>query len=338
MFKDEIPRNQELPIDAKNNVDVALKYFREGIFRNMNVCFPACVYKPYDPEKKKITVMPLIKYGYLDKDKMKYVRRQPYDVSLREIRCGGFQIHIPLYVGDTGWVIASDRNTTLLKQDGVPTVSVLEKDREDKVLDEEYQAEPGVSDCHEFISGFFIPDNWGTTDWSRYKDSGEAIDKNTTLYIGNSFDTKDDYQEGQTYEKSPSCSILLDRTGKITIAQSGAAGKTKRYLKLDGDGIHLTVKKEGEGGDGEEGEDNGTYSYMDANDNALSLGLKTESGWQRIFLDDNGIKINTESKIKIYAEKTDIYSNVKVHGSLDVDSLQLNGVPVQTGSNGTLYI
>ena len=168
----------------------AIEAFAEGERRAMSVCFPACV-RSYDRKTHTAEVLPLIKKGYFTGD-WEYKRSDPYTVTVRAIQIGGFSVDVPLYVGDTGWVIASDRDTELLKQDGSLTNSVLEKDRPLKVVDASYPQKPHQPILHDFSRGFFIPDNWGVWDFEKFKDSRNfSVNLLNSLYIGASVGTRD---------------------------------------------------------------------------------------------------------------------------------------------------
>ena len=63
-------------------------------------------------------------------------------ITLRRLFAGGFLIDFPINVGDTGWLIATDRDATLAK--GLSDVAL-----------------PASPFNNSYSSGFFIPDAWG---------------------------------------------------------------------------------------------------------------------------------------------------------------------------------
>ena len=214
---------------------------------SISVCFPACIYS-YDPETELAEVLPLVKKVYY-KGEPEYLTRPTYQVRIRRFHFGGFLFWVPPMVGDTGWVISSDRNTELLKQDEALTASVLEKDREQSVMEQEYPQQPNTLNAHEFKEGFFIPDNWGKLDLSRCKD-GDSLDQTKTLYLGTRFDTQDKYQQGDDYENKDSCSITMTRSdaehpAELEIANSGPSEDQKNaVIRLSEQKINVIVKKE----------------------------------------------------------------------------------------------
>ena len=203
----------------------AITAYHSGNMRALNICFPAVI-RSYDRSTHIAEVVPLIKQGYFDGE-WKYVNRQPYKVSVRSIQCGGFTIDIPLYVGDTGWVFSSDRDTLLLKQDGAFTSAVLDKDRPLCMVDSAYQQKPAQPLLHDFSRGFFIPDNWGERDPDRFKDN-ESVNTNGALYIGASFDTKDDDENFDTNEDDTD---LLDEDVLEEIRNNRETDETSKTLK-----------------------------------------------------------------------------------------------------------
>ena len=238
--------NENVDPSVRLNADAAVNAFARAIHSSLNVCFPACIYS-YDPETELAEVLPLVKKVYY-KGEPAYLTRPTYQVRIRRFHFGGFLFWVPPMVGDTGWVISSDRNTELLKQDGALTASVLEKDREQSVMDQEYPQQPNSLNMHEFKEGFFIPDNWGKLDLSRCKD-GDSLDQTRTLYIGTRIDTKDKYQSGTDYDNKDSCSLTMTRSdaehpAELELANSGPSNDQKNALiRLSEQKINVIVKE-----------------------------------------------------------------------------------------------
>lgn len=207
---------------AQYDFSVALNAFREGIKRELFFCFPASILS-YDRVTGKATVLPLVKLVCFNGEYYT-LPRQPYEVTVRRIACGGITIDIPLYEGDTGWVIASDRDTAILKDPSSVTASVLASDRDKQIIDTEYQQPPNLTILHSLQAGFFLPDNWGRMEGWRYKDApGGSIGNG--LYIGTSFDTADKYQSGDHYEKSGSASLLIQPGGAVSLGSATPAAE-----------------------------------------------------------------------------------------------------------------
>lgn len=243
MGKDK-PIQSEYPT-AHIDLDAALSAFKNGLFKEMEVCIPACIYS-YDATTHKANVLPLVKGGFFDGKEWSYeVKDVIKDVSVWQLNCGGISIDFPLHIGDTGWLIASDRNTEQLKQAGALTASVLEGNRSQNFIENEYAQEPANHGMHLLTNGFFIPDNWGRKENFRYKDSPTQSIANA-IYIGTSFDTDEggadkedgEKQYGKNYERKPSSSLVITPHGPVSINGSSASEEQS------GSGSSWTKKKQ----------------------------------------------------------------------------------------------
>lgn len=207
--------------NATSDITIAMKAFGTGLLRGLHICFPACVYS-FDRTTHIAKVMPLVKQAFYNGEWV-YLRRQPFDTTVRNIQAGGFTIDFPLYIGDTGWVFASDRDTQLLKREGALTNSVLATGRNISVIEDDYQQKPNTLQMNKWTFGFFLPDNWGKWETHRFKDSpGVAI--GNALYIGSSIDTEDEDQiggqKGDAYEKKTTSSVVLQKGGGAYVLSS----------------------------------------------------------------------------------------------------------------------
>ena len=212
------------------DIRAALEAYGLGERRDLDICFPACV-REYERENHRVQVVPLVKQGVFSGE-WEYIDRKPYWVSVRGIQQGGFAIDLPLYVGDTGWVIASDRDTRLLKEEESLTTTVLAKDRPVEMVDKGYRKRPWQPKLHDLESGFFLPDSWGRFDLGRFKDS-PTVCIGDGLYIGHSIDTKDEetssedgsgfgegVQKGDGYESRTTASIIIEKDGGVHMMSS----------------------------------------------------------------------------------------------------------------------
>ena len=250
MIDDQAPATEsDFPM-APNDLRVAIRAYTEGLKRDLKFCFPCCVYS-YDRTTHKATVMPLVKQAYFNGEWI-YLRRSTFQTTVRNIQAGGFTIDFPLYVGDTGWVFSSDRDTMLLKREGGLTNSVLEGNRKISVVEDSYQQKPNTPALHSLTHGFFLPDNWGRWESFRFKDD-PGVSIGEALYIGSSFDTKDEDdvggQTGDMYEHKSSSSLVLQKNGgayllSSTNTEPEDAIKLMRTAKVAsvGDTVELAVK------------------------------------------------------------------------------------------------
>lgn len=272
---------------APTDLLTAIKNFESSIRMKLKVCVPVSVYE-YDRKKQVVTVIPLTKFAYRN-DTIQFVRRQPFTVSVHRIIHGGFALDIPLFKGDTGWVIASDRDTMKIKTEGELTTTILQDDRDQKVLEDEYEQEPQYSDFHFLQEGFFIPDSWGSFELDRCKDLEEEV-PDDALYIGTAFDTTDKYQKKQEYERKDSCSVVMRRNGGITIANS---------LPSQGDKNHKSIISL----------DKGNIEIKAINnqkdENSVDITLKHEDG-SCVIKNGKGVSIRIDSSGEISLEGTTI--------------------------------
>lgn len=336
MIDDATPQTiSEFP-NATEELSVALQAFKIGMERSLGVCFPACVYS-YDRSTHTAEVMPLIKMAYFDGE-YRYIRRKPYKVTVRNIQCGGVTIDFPVYIGDTGWVISSDRDTTLIKQPGVLTSSVLSGNRDIKIVEDDYQAKPHQPVLHGFSYGFFIPDNWGLWESWRYKDN-PTLAIGDAIYLGNSFDTKEDkpssdgkkFQSGNEYEKKASSSLVITKDGAISMASSKPKEEeTRATIETSGGNVKVAVSNDktqqnaqivldAESGITIRQDDESAKTATICNISPKQTTFTMVSGGSsiQIFLADGKLNISTSGSINI-AASSDI--NLKAKGDLNVAS------------------
>lgn len=221
MIDDKAPLTiSDFPM-APNDLRVAMLAFGEGLMRSMRICFPCCVYS-FDRTSHRAVVMPLVKQAFYNGEWV-YLRRKTFETTVRNIQAGGFTIDFPLYIGDTGWVFASDRDTMLLKRDGGLTNSVLEGSREISLIEDSYQQKPNTPILNSQAHGFFLPDNWGKWENHRFKD-WPGVSIGDALYIGSSIDTEDEDeaggQKGDAYEQKTTSSVVLQKGGGAYLLSS----------------------------------------------------------------------------------------------------------------------
>ena len=224
-YGNETPKTiSDFPM-SEYDLGIALEAFQTGLLRSLSICIPACV-RSFDPNTNTAEVMPLIKQGIYNGE-WHYLPRKPFKVSVLSIKRGGFTLSLPLFKGDTGWVISSDRDTFQLKQKDALTSAVLSEDRSDPILDEDYQTKPNQPMLHSLSRGFFIPDNWGPFQQYRYKDCPQ-LSLTNSIYLGSSMDTNDmridtptkKYQKGISYESTETASLVIGKSGACIAGSS----------------------------------------------------------------------------------------------------------------------
>ena len=113
----------------------AMRIFADYLLNLIECCQP-CVVQSIDYATNTVIVKPAINISTTVGE---YVQRDVIKLTAWRFASGGFLIHYPINVGDTGWMIAGDKDTSLFKQ-------------EKKVAD------PNTNLSHQYSQGFFIPD------------------------------------------------------------------------------------------------------------------------------------------------------------------------------------
>ena len=125
----------ENTIEGLNNVLV------DKIALGLQNVIPAIV-QSYDKATNRAVVKPAIT-GIASQGQK--VPKEPYiDIPVLHISGGGFVVSFPIKAGDTGWLIACDRNISLFKQNLT-------------------ESAPNDFRKHKFEDGFFIPDKINNT-------------------------------------------------------------------------------------------------------------------------------------------------------------------------------
>lgn len=122
------------PSDATSIIG-GLKIFKKNIMSDLECCMP-CVVQSYDASSNTVMVLPAIKVATSVGE---YVNRGAIKLTAWRFASGGYVIHYPINAGDTGWIIASDVDTSLFKQQKVTS-------------------DPNTYFKHKYHFGYFLPD------------------------------------------------------------------------------------------------------------------------------------------------------------------------------------
>ena len=163
---DENKDNTPLPQYDRGKCKTELGFF-QTLFRLKEVdkqgVIPAIV-RSYDRKTGIATVQPIVTYVVDTKEGEKLIPRSTYDVSVIRFAHGGFVIDAPLFAGDTGWLIAADRNAKDAKE---ANSKILNADQDDENPSNEGFKRPTDDSLRSFSWGFFIPDTWGDTELTK---------------------------------------------------------------------------------------------------------------------------------------------------------------------------
>lgn len=152
--------------------------------RSQEFCVPAII-KEYDRTTHIAKVIPLPNYKPDMLDENEDIQRDPVSVPVMNICRGGFVISIPIFEGDTGWLIAGDRSTGSIRAKNNRALKEKMSPADFGQQSATKNFGPGSVDdlgVGKFKYGFFIPDSWA-------KKNDEIVDDDNLLTIA-SFDSK----------------------------------------------------------------------------------------------------------------------------------------------------
>lgn len=207
--------------------------FFSTLFRLMRIseefAIPAIV-KEYDRNTGIVKVQPLVSNLADDVNNQEVeIPRSEYEVHVVRFAHGGYVVDAPLFVGDTGWLIAGDRNSTsAIKANS----TILEEDQTDENSPNEGYKKPDDNSLKSFAWGFFIPDTWGITDFT---------DEDGLVVRGQRISVESDHVTVKCGENSASISkesVNIDTEKcSIEIKEDYASVISGKYgAKIDGNG------------------------------------------------------------------------------------------------------
>ena len=118
------------------NLNGLLNYFEDLLNMNLECCLPAIV-ESYDRNANSAVIQPAI--SAVASSGQKITRDKLYNIPVLTLSGGGFFISFPVKKGDTGWLVASDRDISIFKQNLEETA-------------------PNTYHKHKFVDSVFIPD------------------------------------------------------------------------------------------------------------------------------------------------------------------------------------
>ena len=303
------------PIEAETEIG-----FFKALFRLTDAaregCIPAVVVQRED-ERGLIRVLPIAKTMKQTKDKLIGENKKPLWVRPFKIFHGGFHIHTPLFIGDTGYLIAIDRDCmTAIQKNEKP----VEKDGNLDELKEKNTSNPDDLTPQRYNYGFFLPCSWVLNDGELLKehfnrDEGTLKDK---FVVSN----------GKKIDEDESCYITISREGVIEIHSTNSLNRVSK------DSIDLMRRDSLNDGEYKD-EDGKTHvknsSVVRSNGDGVEIGRYDGDG-KRNVLKVNGDK-STFSNEKLSAE---IDLN-KLHSSASFREVRIiTGEPSRDGDTVTI--
>ena len=284
MAEDSKFRSTFDPTEAETEIG-----FFKALFRLTDAaregCIPAVVVQRED-ERGLIRVLPIAKTMKQTKDKLIGENKQPLWVRPFKIFHGGFHIHTPLFIGDTGYLIAIDRDCmTAIQKNEKP----VEKDGNLDELKEKNTSNPDDLTPQRYNYGFFLPCSWVLNDGELLKehfnrDEGTLKDK---FVVSN----------GKKIDEDESCYIIISRDGVIEIHSTNSLARVRK------DSVDLMCRDSLDDGEYKD-EDGNTHiknsSVVRSNGNGVEIGRYDGDG-KRNVLEVDGNK-STFSNEKLSAE------------------------------------
>ena len=279
--------------DIRSTFDIAETKTPVGFFKALfrltdatrEGCIPAVVVQRED-ERGLIRVLPIAKTMMQTKDKLIGENKKPLWVRPFKIFHGGFHIHTPLFIGDTGYLIAIDRDCmTAIQKNEKP----VEEDGNLDELKEKNTSNPDDLTPQRYNYGFFLPCSWVLNDGELLKehfnrDEGTLKDK---FVVSN----------GKKIDEDESCYITISRDGVIEIHSTNSLARVSK------DSIDLMRRDSLDDGEYKD-EDGNTHiknsSVVRSNGDGVEIGRYDGDG-KRNVLEVNGDK-STFSNEKLSAE------------------------------------
>lgn len=291
MAKESEFRSTFDPTEAETEIG-----FFKALFRLTDAaregCIPAVVVQRED-ERGLIRVLPIAKTMKQTKDKLIGENKQPLWVRPFKIFHGGFHIHAPLFIGDTGYLIAIDRDCmTAIQKNEKP----VEKDGNLDELKEKNTSNPDDLTPQRYNYGFFLPCSWVLNDGELLKehfnrDEGTLKDK---FVVSN----------GKKIDEDESCYITISREGVIEIHS------TNSLARISKDSVDLMCR---------DSIDDGEYKDEDGNTHIKNSSVVRShgSGVEICRYDGDGKR----NVLEVDGDKS-TFSNEKLSAEVDLNKLK----------------
>lgn len=193
------------------------------LFHQMDIarehCLP-CIVTAYDASKNTVDVKPLANHTRDNGKEIEEIERPELKgIPLLRFAHGGFRISAPLFVGDTGYVIAGDRSCRKIIEGNSTELYADDADGKKN----KGAGKPDDCSLTKFYNGFFVPCSWASAESTGGSLVIEGIGKSAN----------DSKWQRMLFSNDGSITIeVADR--KITIGKDGVVfdGKTEADLSL----------------------------------------------------------------------------------------------------------
>lgn len=162
---------------SRDSLPIAFRMWARRINLNLNVCMP-CIVEAFDRNTHQAIVRPLPKAMSIDTGER--FERASYRASVWRWQVGGFLLDSPIFNGETGWLISSDRDASIVKGENSKILSSESYKNENDANKGPGNVPDGSEETHVFDTGFFIPDKWGEVEFQEeYKNALIIRQQNT---------------------------------------------------------------------------------------------------------------------------------------------------------------
>lgn len=176
----------------------------------------------YDRTTHRAVIQPLTKLMYSDGSTD---AEEPFTVDIMRMCAGGFIIDLPIKAGDTGWLISSDKDVTLIKRTGEIS-------------------NPSSVETHSFKRGFWIPDSWNDLPIS---DDGRLVIQTTDGSQKISIGQKDIkvFSSNTTINTTGDCTIntgtstRINADGEVIVKAKAGASVEATTVKIKADAVNM---------------------------------------------------------------------------------------------------
>lgn len=157
----------------------AIEHLCEHIRQGIESCIPAQFIAYDDRDKGLAVVSPLVKFPYVSGNKTVWTERPQFTVRVLRMKSGGYWFRMPLKKGDTGWIIAADRDTSFAISRNA-NIDESKNTKDNGGGPQEYSNFNKLK----YSFGFFLPDGYcnlkvekdheDSSIWSMLKDDGSG--------------------------------------------------------------------------------------------------------------------------------------------------------------------
>lgn len=261
-----------------------LETFRTRLLLELETVMPAIVIE-YDRNTHIALVQPLMQRVDLEQNKLIIPQIK---VEVRRIYSGDYLIDVPLHPNDTGWVVASERDTSTIKANNPNQEG-------------EYNGSdaPPTGVFHSYVHGYFIPDRWGDA----YMPLKEKEKTHITDFDDPNAKKKEEEKEPEKYV-AKKAEKVESTYGDIEKADSKFFEKYKKVGGLkDRSGMDLAEIAQPDGNGGLEDPKVGGKLAREFNTDYDRLVIQSKDKKQRITMGQKDIKVYSTNLIYVNSQK-----------------------------------